>query len=517
MMRRMRVALLALSILVFATVHAASAGAAAPQGTRAKPDKAAIEAAAAAKAAVAEKAARELAAADFAAAQEKAQSAGVKALIAKLARARVSSDDERRAVLARFHAAVPDKLKGTFVPPPRQKGKPPPDPDWLEELSKMDPHETAVAETLADVQTIRALADSKEEAGADAILDFAFSPDGSAFRDECGRRLREMAPWSLPTLLRASQRKKRAEGYSRYAVYQLDRLDKARPSYALEAAPTDTLEAQMLRAIRDVKHPDAVTAVLDRVDSPSHTVRRAAREAWLAYVTGPPPPPAPKAKRKLPGGRLTDEEMPLYLTYREFATNEIRRVLGTINADGTLPDEKLSAEELTTQLFALYDQRRAGIWDAEIKQAHELAAAGKWIEVAARYDAILTDDPTYARRSEMVEGYLAAGRAHAKAGEWDQAMLTFHKAVSIDPAGPHASEAEGEFYLARSMRTKAAGGDGDADLARAQRLNPGLASVREAMTSRVRARSGWMLYAGVGTGALALALVVVAWRIRRRT
>src|SRR6185295_289555 len=100
----------------------------------------------------------------------------------------------------------------------------------------------------------------------------------------------------------------------RYAVYQLDRMDRARPSKAVDAAPDDRLRAELLKAYGEVRAPDAVEAVLGQITAQSHRVRREARAAFRRYVEGPPPPPAPKRKRRLPGGKEENEEKADYLT-----------------------------------------------------------------------------------------------------------------------------------------------------------------------------------------------------------
>jgi tetratricopeptide (TPR) repeat protein len=428
----------------------------------------------------------------------------VPALAAKL-KQRTATDEELRALLAKFGAEVPN-AQGTFVQPPRSDKKKV-DPDWLVELGKIPESQAGRAEAISAITTVRALAAEGSEAAADAILDFAFSPQGLVFRDECGRQLRAMSPHSLPTLLRASMDKKRDKGsYSRYALYQLDRLGKNRPAYALAAAPTDEWEARMLDAVRDVKHPDAVTAVLDRVDAPPARVRKAAREAWLAYVTGPAPPPAPKAKRKLPGGKLSEKEMPLYLTYREFAENEIRRVLQ--QQTGAPPAENIDAAALTQILFDLYDRRRADRWDDVMIKAQALLRDKKLAEVAAIYDKILVADPTYAKRAEMVAGYLERGRALRAELKLDEAIATFHKAWSIDATGSKAKEAEAELFAARAARERTVGRSGAEDMARAQAADPAVAG------SSPQRR--WMLMAGIGVGAAGLLLAALGIARRKR-
>jgi hypothetical protein len=450
----------------------------------------------------------------------KSDALAMPALVQRLQHARTATDAERRAVLTSFGATLPGP-SGVFQQPPRPpRGGPPPEPDWLAELAR-DPQATpAVVESFEAVAILRALGQSQRAEAAQAVLDFGFSPDGAAFRDECGRTLRALSPYSLSTLLRASQDKKRSGGsYARYSTYQLDRLDKGRPAYALAAAPDDTVEVAMLRAIGEAKHPDAVTAVLERTRATSHAVRRAARDAWLAYVTGPAPPPAPTAFRKMPGGKLSEKPLPLYLTYREFADLEVRRVLTAENG-GTAPARRAKIEDMTRELFALYDQQRTAMWDDAMAGATAHAQAKRLDEMATGYDEILVNEPFYARRAEMVAGFLELGRRHRAKEAWDKAGLALNKALSLDPEGPLAKEAQAELRYARGMQANKEGKNADLDLAAALSADPGNPAVEHALAQvrrdAVRTRRAWMLYAGLGSGALALALGGLARRSRKR-
>src|SRR5690606_6869078 len=156
-----------------------------------------------------------------------------------------------------------------------------------------------------------------------------------------------------------------SKSLARYAKYQLERLDRENPHKALGDAPTDDLKVEILKAFADSQYREAVYAVLDTVDHVAPEVRRAAREAWMEYATGKPPPPPPKQKLQLPGGKQTDEEMPLWLDHRELADIAIRRLLEKLT--GEKPDRKAKLADLSAQLFSFYDQRRQKAMDEELE------------------------------------------------------------------------------------------------------------------------------------------------------
>src|SRR5262249_44585538 len=148
------------------------------------------------------------------------------------------------------------------------------------------------------------------------------------FRDECGRTLRTLGGLAVPTLvLRQHDPNPKAGKQRRYASYQLDRLDRSRPSVAVAQAPDDRGRAAILHAYGEVRALEAVEAVLGQVDAPARQVQREARWAWLRYVSGTAPPPSPKRKRKLAGGGTENEEKEDYLDHRQLATLAVRRQL----------------------------------------------------------------------------------------------------------------------------------------------------------------------------------------------
>ncbi len=449
-----------------------------------------------------------------------------------------------------------------WTPPPRVKGQPrakrppPHDPetlDWLKALNELDLSQAeliapipvaptaptpagtptapagpivptaadltlARAEAMEAVALMRAIGASHRLEAVDPIFRFAFEYDG-VFRDECGRQIRAMESFAVPALIRLMHLKGPAALHlgrqRRYASYQLDRMDRARPQKAIGAAPDDRVRAAIVHAYGEERALEAVEAILDQVDSSSHRVRKEARWAWLRYVTGKPPPPAPKRKRKLPGGREEEEEKPDYLTYREIAELAVRKRITDINSEA--PDKKATPAELTDQLFEYYDRHHAAEWDREFQDAVARETAGDWKGATDGYGWILAHDPNYARRGAMAHAFAKRGDELKAEKKFAEAVGFYRQAVDLDPKGPEVPYAgarvallDGEMGLAR----------GHADpvlFQRALALDPSLGEARVGL-ERADALIGRHRWLEIGETVLAaFALVFGLWLLWRRT
>lgn len=422
----------------------------------------------------------------------------VHALEKFLARERKHSDADRRAILASIGAAVPNE-KGRFATPGRktkEQKKREDQLDWLAKLLELSGSPPALGSVRADVAVIRALAASRQTDAARVILEFAFNEVGAVFRDECGRYLRKMSPYSIPALIIASQARRKNASKARYANYQLERLDRQNPNKAMAAAGSE-LKIEILEAFADSQFREAVYATLDYVDHIDPRVRRAARDAWMEYATGRPPKKAPKRKLVMPGGKLSDEEEPLWLNHRELADIEIRRRLEELT--GTAPARKASLKEMSEQLFAYFDAKRREKQDASFARGTELGKQGKWAEAALLFDQILAQDPQFDRKDKMAEAYFELGKQLQKEKKWHEASTAYAKAHAVDSDAARAKEALAAHHFARGQLQKDETGDGSAELERASELAP-----EDSGSPRT-----WMLYGGIvwfAAGALLLAL-----------
>lgn len=442
--------------------------------------------------------------------------ATVEALAAQLARPRTHSVDERRAVLRAIKASVPD-ASGKFETPKRQKAeqvRADDDFDWLAALAAADPALPGRGEVLADVALLRALATLGTREAAAAIVEVAFAPDTMIYRDECGRRLRAMAPQSVPALTIASQSDSTAK--ARYATYQLERLDRQEPGKAMAAAAGDeALRVAILRAFGASHHREAVATVLKYTDDAAPRVRAAARAAWLDYVTGPEPKPAPKKRLQLPGGKLAAKATPLWLTYRELAAIELTRIAEEVLGE-TVEPEAADLAALSKRLFDHYDGIRAKADEAAFAAAKAKADAGDLAGAIAEFDRLLATVGAVPHPAEAAGLYLRYAQGLEREARWDAAATAFGKAVAVDPTGGEATAAEAGREYALGKALEAAGKDGGANFRRAVALKPDYAPAKAAAAAAEPAtRPAWMLYGAAGAAALA-ALFAALGLVRRR-
>lgn len=409
------------------------------------------------------------------AALAKRDAAAVPALIEALFRRRVAHPDELRPMILLTGAQVPnwkssDPLWITRTPPrwfpttpgeKRPKPTPPVDPekvDWLAtlntlaldhpDLSRLDPaaRELARLEAFEVVAIMRALAASSDPRATVPLFRFAFEPEG-IFRDECGRQIRAIGDASVAELVPLQHRAPLPK-MKRYASFQLDRMDRANPKKAVAAMPDDRLRASLLHQYGEVRALDAVEPVLDYVDADSLRVRREARYAWMRYVAGKAPPPAPKRHRKLPGGREETEEKPDYLTYRELAELALQKRLA---AD--LPDlataTKLTAEEKTQKLFALYDGRRAEKWQAIYDNALAAWQRGE-VEALKSMTEILAHEPAFSHRAAIGAILVEHADRQRKDGKLAEAVSLYRQGLALLPEGDR-SRWEARLLLAEGQ------------------------------------------------------------------
>lgn len=446
-----------------------------------------------------------------------------------LARPHATSNDDRRSALVAIDAAVPNE-KGVFPERKRQTAKEMKADDEIDWLTKMleQPASPAVGEVISDVAAIRALASTKDIRAAQLIFDAAFFPETMIYRDECGRYVRKMEPYSIPAITRESQR---SGDRRRYATWQLERLDRQDPIKALGAATgSEELKVAILDVFRETKLREAVRATWLTVNDDAPRVRAAARATWMSYITGPAPKPAPKAKLKLPGGKLTKKEKPLWLTYRELADNELRVAANELlHEDYPIEDEtrlddrdsnvkvvKIDLEEVTKRLFDFYDNERAAKEREQWSAAKAKADAGDLPAAIAMIDRLIATNPERAERAEMAKLYGQYGKALEAKEKWADASAAYSKAHGLDSQGSGADAILAAHHYTLGKALEAQGKDGGPDFRKAQQLKPDLTTVVAAARASNGGKPTWMLYAAGLAIAAAAALFAMAM-LRRRT
>ena len=293
---------------------------------------------------------------------------------------------------------------------------------------------------------------SRTDAVVDVLLAAAYVHEGT-FRDEVGRAIRRLGEPAIPGLLRRSQspplpadEKAAAEvkaslGYRKaeYARVQLDRMDRLHPRKAIAAVRDDPrLLADLLAAYGLVRPEEAAASLLEHVDAAIPRVRGAAREAFLAYVSGPPPRSERKTLRLL-GGHTT--QAPARLTHRDFARLAIReRIVAEqpdllepeckpIDAQGQRDAEcEAQPERLARAYFARIEEGRRRREQAQIDVA--LARTDR-AETVAMLDALLADNPELGMRDQLVPSYEAAADEAEAAGELQRAAGLLRKSAAL--------------------------------------------------------------------------------------
>ena len=423
-------------------------------------------------------------------------------------RDRNSTEEDRRAILLEIQADVPDS-EGKFTTPGRQTAddvKKADAFDWLSALEQLDKSKPGAKDVIADVAAIRVLSKSSDWNAGHLILDFVFSPEGLIYRDEGGRRLRNMSPLSLPALIHGSQNRQDAS-MTRYATYQLERLDRQNSNKAFADTPTEGLKIAVLKAFSDSGYREAVYTVLDQVNHINPKVRKAARESWMEYIDGKPPKSAPKRKLELAGGKTSDQKEPLWLNHRELATVALRRKLKSLT--GKSPNKNHGLIKSSQVLFEFYDNERQEDLSNVFKEGTAKLKDGAYKEAALLFDTVLVRDPTFDKRDKMARAYFEAGKEFESEDNFQEASTYYAKSHAVEPTGGLANDALSKHHLMRGKIAEANGDDAAAEFAQAK--------VVETQTqSNVTAPKSPWIWGGLASLVMALIFLLVGFKKHRR-
>ena len=431
-----------------------------------------------------------------------------------LARQHTSTPDERRTLLRSVGADVPDatgKFTQADVRLTKDQKIADENFDWLANIAKLAAKTTTRSsvfqEVVADVAVIRALAASKNSKAGGIIFDFAFSEAGIVYRDECGRYLRHMSPYSLPSLIVRSQSQAREDSDSRrYATYQLERLDRENPTKAVRDAADDRLKVEVLNAFAESRFREAIYAVLELVNDSSPSVRAAARAAWMKYLNSRPHS-VPKRKLVLPGGKYSEEKTPLWYNHLELQDVAMRAELKEVTGRGARSGENL--KQMSQRLFDYFDSQREDELNKEIDSALTKSKGGDMEEAVKDFDRVLAQSPNHPRRSELASGYMVYGDELAENEQWEKAAAAFGSAYSCATGKDEdlAQKALGKHHNARGQFALAHGSDAKVEFEKAQEADP--------ISQGSEKPKSWMLYAGGIAVGLGLMLFIVGI-VRRR-
>jgi hypothetical protein len=334
--------------------------------------------------------------------------------------------------------------------------------DWFEDLLGVEPARigkplrAAYRDTLLTVGLLRGasnVARAEPRLVGEVVatlLDAAYVHNGT-FRDEVGRAIDAIGDPAIPHLMHESVVDPTWDEESvelrraAYARYCLDRMDRLHPSRAIEAVSDDRrLLADTLAAFRETREGEAAPLLLDWVDADAPVVRRAARTAFEAYVTGPAPQIRRKSIRLFNGHTSTQRAE---LSYREHARLAIRDRLAKQAPELLEPECELwlaggliepECEGQPERLFHAYvahlDEGRLARRDAIVVEAlaNDDHAAG-----AAMLDTLLADGSDPPQPDLIAPFYVeVASEAEAHGDRARAAQLLRKSAMLLSDADP---------------------------------------------------------------------------------
>ncbi len=436
----------------------------------------------------------------------------------------------------RHQLATPSKKHGQLPPEMDPNFKPsaeslPKEVDWLSALAKVDekewksaiadlgkerkmflsssrgmaPFATLRAQMLFRVALLRALGKVGAQGNphmTQPIFAFAFMHQG-VFRDECGRVLRSMGDYAVPELVRIAytryalkDREAKKQGLepvkdpdrgakSKYANYQLERLDRQSAKKALSSAPSKDMQLELFKVYGETQYRDFVDAVFPYINDNSASTRQAARTAWMRYIEGPAPDPVSKRYRKLPGGITASYAKQDFDDFRQLAEHLMRRKLTELK----LLKGSASLKQMALQLFDYYDSRREHQLDSLFEQAKAQERNGQLKQATDTYQWILAEHPKYAARTEMGDAFYQYGEQLAQQGEErsdqkliSQALGYLRKALLLYPTHPQKSRIKARIHYLDGKQAQHLGGDGASDFELAVQADPTYEKAKQELT-----------------------------------
>jgi hypothetical protein len=279
------------------------------------------------------------------------------------------------------------------------------------------------------------------------LLDAAYHHRGT-FRDEVGRAISSIGDEAVPHLVRESipppiRHKRERESIpvkrAEYAEYSLDRMGRLHPQSAIGSVRDEPrLLVSLFRAYEKAKPGAAAEPLLEFVDAPTPQVRRAARDAFMAYVTGPMPTIRKKTLRLL-GGETTRRSA--HVSYRGLAWRAIRDRLEAerpeileeecelYTEDGSVdPWCEAQPERLSKAYIGWLDARRRAQQEQVIAAA--LADADREMAIE-RIDRLLASGADIDRPQRLLPLFEGAAEAAGEEGRPTRAAQLLRKSAML--------------------------------------------------------------------------------------
>jgi tetratricopeptide (TPR) repeat protein len=371
-------------------------------------------------------------------------------------------------------------------PKKKKKGKAPPtppsgDPGWLPLLLERPRSDQPFLDLVTVLSLERALVQLGTTPAVRELIN-VYVQYGDLLRIDVQHMIAMLGDRAVPALLEA--RKHDAEKVRQWASRQLDAIGKAVPGETVQIQDQDVL-ADVLRAYGRTRDIDALRVVVSFTSSDRSQVRDAAREALV--------------------------------NYGDAALWQLREAYE--NLTGKRPPAGSTWDRLALELFESHDRARLEEIFQTFEQGLASARDGKHDEMAAQFDAVLARAPTFERRAEMVDGYLALARK-LEGSDRPRALLLARKALRLDPQHAQARATEAYILTLEAEQLATEGLIDTSLLKRAAELDPASPRPRDLLarleaSPQARAHAGYRYLAAAAIGAVAVIASLLVGLLRR--
>jgi hypothetical protein len=363
-----------------------------------------------------------------------------------------------------------------------KQAKDDPGNDWLALVTaKPKPADPVYKDLVAVLAIERALVDLGTTPAARELVNVYFY-FGDLLRIDVQQMIGRLGDKAVPALMEA--RKHDVEKVRRWASRQLDVLGRAIPGEAVQINDPDVV-ADVLRAYGRTKEIDALRVVVSFTSSDRVHVREAAREALVSYG--------------------------------EAALWQLREAYESTT--GKRPPPGQTWDKLATDLFEAHDRARLEEIFGTFEEGLAKQKEGKLEEMAALFDVVLARAPSFERRAEMADGYIALARK-VDNDDPGKALLLARKGLRLDPAGAQSKPVE-SYILTLEGEELSSHGLADTTLfKRALEIDPANQRAKNDLARlesnpRARAASSYRYLAAAAIGVIATIATLFVGLFRR--